>query len=106
METQNWLSILSLVISIITLRRQSQRDRKDEEFQKYQKDFEKYKEIQRLQEKRYDDLQLQINNRSELIPYFSIDHAKSMLDLDTMVVELFLTNVGKESSDKYRDCGT
>ncbi|MEX2784588.1 hypothetical protein AB3331_05290 [Streptococcus sp. H49] len=98
MVVQDWFATLSLVISIITMVRQIQRDKKDSEFQEYQKDFEKYKEIQRLQEKRSDDLQSQINNRSELIPYFSIDHAKSILDLDTMVVELFFTNVGKESA--------
>lgn len=98
MVFHDWLAILSLVISVITLMIQTQRDKKDSEFQEYQKDFVKYKEIQRLQEKRSDDLQSQISNRSELIPYFSIDHAKSMLDLDTMVVELFFTNVGKESA--------
>ncbi len=98
MENQSWIAILSLIISIITLLRQVQRDRKDEKFQEYQKEFEKYKERQRLQEKRSDDLQSQISNRSELIPYFSIDHAKSMLDLGTMVVELFFTNVGKEAA--------
>ena len=93
-----YFSGIALIISIIALYRQIKRDRKDLEFQDYQREFEDYKERQRIQEKRSDDLQNQINNRSELIPYFSIDHAKSILDLDTMVVELFFTNVGKESA--------
>lgn len=48
MVFHDWLAILSLVISVITLMRQTQRDKKDSEFQEYQKDFVKYKEIQRL----------------------------------------------------------
>ena len=93
-----YFSGVALIISIIALYRQIKRDRKDLEFQDYQREFEDYKERQRIQERRSDDLQNQINNRSELLPYFHINHSKSNLDLDNMIVEVFLTNVGRESA--------
>lgn len=60
-------------------------------FQEFQREFSEYQQ-------KISELQFGIENQSDLIPYFHINHNKSNIYYDTnnkLVTKLYLTNIGK-----------
>lgn len=70
-----------------------------EKFQNFQKDFLKYRQS-------IDELQFELQSRSDLTPYFHLNRTKSRIfyKKDVLVVEIYLTNVGRGTATNIMTC--
>ena len=102
--------ILPIIIQIWNNRREDkkeiqqelfQRETQDklDEFQDFQKEFSIYKQST-------DELQFNLQNRSDLIPSFNLNRTKSRIfsNEDKLIVEIYLTNVGRGTANRIMTC--
>ena len=70
-----------------------------DEFQDFQKEFSIYKQST-------DELQFNLQNRSDLIPSFNLNRTKSRIfsNEDKLIVEIYLTNVGRGTANRIMTC--
>lgn len=68
-------------------------------FQEFQKEFSIYKQS-------IDELQFNLQNRSDLIPYFHLNRTKSRIFSvkNQLIVEIYLTNVGRGTATNIMTC--
>lgn len=68
-------------------------------FQEFQKEFSIYKQST-------DELQFNLQNRSDLIPYFHLNRTKSRIFSvkNQLIVEIYLTNVGRGTATNIMTC--
>ena len=68
-------------------------------FQEFQKEFSIYKQS-------IDELQFNLQNRSDLIPYFHLNRTKSRIFSvnHQLIVEIYLTNVGRGTATNIMTC--
>lgn len=68
-------------------------------FQDFQKEFSIYKQST-------DELQFNLQNRSDLIPIFNLNRTKSRVfsNEDKLIVEIYLTNVGRGTANRIMTC--
>ncbi|KJQ58185.1 hypothetical protein [Streptococcus gordonii] len=68
-------------------------------FQEFQKEFSIYKQST-------DELQFNLQNRSDLIPYFHLNRTKSRIFSvkNKLIVEIYLTNVGRGTATNIMTC--
>ena len=96
--------ILPIIIQFWSNRREDKKEKKQEqfqietqdkldEFQSFQKEFSKY-------ELQLRELQFNVERQSDLKPYFHVNHhfSKVYLDKNSVIIDLFLTNVGRASA--------
>ncbi|WP_150203045.1 hypothetical protein [Streptococcus constellatus] len=96
--------ILPIIIQFWSNRREDKKEKQQEQFQRetqdkldkfqiFQKEFSQYK----LQIR---ELQFNVERQSELKPYFHVNHhySKVYLDNNDVIIDLFLTNVGRASA--------
>ena len=80
---------------------QFQRETQDklDEFQDFQKEFSIYKQST-------DELQFNLQNRSDLIPIFNLNRTKSRVfsNGNQLIVEIYLTNVGRGTANSIMTC--
>lgn len=72
----------------------------EEAFRRFQKDFNVYSQT-------VNEMQFEIENRSNLIPYFHINRTKSTIDYNSdgnLYVKLYLTNTGRGTAVNIRTC--
>ncbi|HBJ54154.1 MAG TPA: hypothetical protein DDY64_04995 [Streptococcus sp.] len=100
---------LTLLFGSLSWLSQRKRDKQDAIRQKEQDDFKRraqneLRNFQEFQQKfseyqqKINELQFGIENQSDLIPYFHINHNKSNIYYDTnnkLVIKLYLTNIGR-----------
>lgn len=95
------ISVLSLIVSMITNKKNS---KQNYEYREKVQEFENQKEIIRQRERKIDEIFMQLNSRSGLIPYFHLILDDSKIEKITisgseyikLVIELM--NIGKESA--------
>ncbi len=95
------ISVLSLIVSMITNKKNS---KQNYEYREKVQEFENQKEIIRQRERKIDEIFMQLNSRSDLIPYFHLILDDSKIEKITisgseyikLVIELM--NIGKESA--------
>ena len=101
---KDWLtigiSVIALFISIVNMVNNLKSNKSSKEDRIQKSDFEKYKEIVRQQEKKNDDIMLELSRRATLVPYFQLllDNSKINFKKDIIILEISLINVGKESA--------
>ncbi|WP_247928934.1 hypothetical protein [Streptococcus mitis] len=117
-NTSDKIALLALLISIIlpifiqiwNNRREDKKESQQElfqretqdkldEFQGFQKEFSIYKQST-------DELQFNLQNRSDLIPIFNLNRTKSRIfsNEDKLIVEIYLTNVGRGTATNIMTC--
>ena len=102
--------ILPITIQIWNNRREDKKESQQErfqretqdkldEFQDFQKEFSIYKQST-------DELQFNLQNRSDLIPYFHLNRTKSRVISigNKLIVEIYLTNVGRGTATNIMTC--
>lgn len=95
------ISVMSLIVSMITNKKNS---KQNYEYREKVQEFENQKEIIRQRERKIDEIFMQLNSRSDLIPYFHLILDDSKIEKITisgseyikLVIELM--NIGKESA--------
>ncbi|WP_426807295.1 hypothetical protein [Streptococcus anginosus] len=102
--------ILPITIQIWNNRREDKKESQQErfqretqdkldEFQDFQKEFSIYKQST-------DELQFNLQNQSDLIPYFHLNRTKSRVISigNKLIVEIYLTNVGRGTATNIMTC--
>ncbi len=104
------VGFFTLIINIFTFfsNRKKQKEQDDfnkdaqeklSNFQDFQKEFSIYKQST-------DELQFNLQNRSDLIPYFHLNRTKSRIFSvnHQLIVEIYLTNVGRGTATNIMTC--
>lgn len=112
-STSDWIAIISLALSLvvaigacigfcINLYIQHKNNKEsDERFNQQQEKLDRFQNFQvEFEQHRHEvgKLQFEIENQSNLIPYFHLNRTKSDIDYDSndrLFVKIYLTNVGK-----------
>lgn len=104
MKIETILSIIAIVVSVITSAFNIIFETKNRKFRQKVFDYDVQKETTRQLEKRTDDIYTRLNSRSSLIPYFNISLGLSKgiyikdESKNSIIIDLCLVNVGKESA--------
>ena len=111
------VGFFTLIINIFTFFSNRKKQKEDDKRQKEQDDFnkdaqDKLSNFQDFQKEflRYkqstDELQFNLQNRSDLIPYFHLNRTKSRIFSvnHQLIVEIYLTNVGRGTATNVMTC--